>query len=198
MTNWKRQSLAWIGTAILLLGCGTAAQPIAAHESATALRADQDTVAYHRAKTEAASRLRAMIDNSDAETTESIMALFDRLDPVDTDFMLGTWKGGKFDGGKIPDPINWYGKRFNSANDVEPLLARKPDGTIYSFSKWGMARMREVKYRGKVSASLIYDSKPIMDYFRKIDDNTVLGLGEMKGKITFFFYLTRDKALAEK
>ncbi|MDA8140127.1 MAG: DUF4334 domain-containing protein [Desulfobacteraceae bacterium] len=150
------------------------------------------------AKVQASARLLAMIQSGQAYTTAEIMPLYDQLDPVNIDFMLGTWKGGKFDAGQSPDPINWYGKRFNSANNAEPLLARKPDGTIYSFDKWGMAQLREVKFRDKVSASLIYDNKPIMDYFRKIDDNTLLGLGEMKGNITFFFYLIREKTVAKQ
>lgn len=139
----------------------------------------------------AVTQLHTMIQNGQAYSTEALMPLYDQLEPVDIDFMLGSWKGGKFDGGK-PDPINWYGKRFNSAEDAEPLLARKPDGTVYSFDQWGMARLREVKFRGKVSATLIYNSKPIMDYFRKIDDNTLLGFGEIKGHEPFFFHLRRE------
>ncbi|MBU1193245.1 MAG: DUF4334 domain-containing protein [Proteobacteria bacterium] len=145
-------------------------------------------------KAKAVAQIKEMIESKQAYTNEQILPLYDLLDTVDTEFMLGTWKGGKFDGGKMPDPINWYGKRFNSADDAEPLLARKPDGTIYSFDKWGMARIREVKFRGKVTGSLIYNEKPIMDYFRKLDENTMIGLGEAKGKLLFFFHLSRQNA----
>lgn len=186
MTALKLRTLIWITLLAVVFGCSSAGTQTVSSEQAPAKKMTSE---------EAAARLHEMIDSGDVYTTEAILPLYDQLDGVDLEFMIGTWKGGKFDGGK-PDPINWYGKRFNSANDVEPLLARKPDGSVYSFSKWGMAMMREIKYRDKVSASLIYDSKPIMDYFRKIDDNTLLGLGEMKGKTTFFFYLKRDKELA--
>ena len=48
-------------------------------------------------------------------------------------------------------------------------------------------------YRGVTSASLIYDKHPIMDYFRKVTDDIVVGLGDQKGKPTdFFFHLTRE------
>lgn len=35
------------------------------------------------------------------------------------------------------------------------------------------ARLRMMEYRGKVSATMIYDYLPINDSFRKVDDNTV-------------------------
>ena len=43
---------------------------------------------------------------------------------------------------------------------------------------------------------MIYDRKPIIDYFRKIDDDRVLGLMEMRGmERPFFFLLTREQTL---
>jgi hypothetical protein len=135
----------------------------------------------------------AMIESGEAYSAETLMPLFEQLEPVDLDFMVGTWKGGKFDGGAEPDPINWYGKRFVSPSHVEPLLVTAPDGSVQVFDKLGAAQMREVRYAGKVSAALIYDQQPIMDYFRKVNDQVVIGLGDIKGKPTdFFFHLTRD------
>ena len=55
------------------------------------------------------------------------------------------------------------------------------------------ARLRMVEYRGKVSASMIYDNLPIYDTFRLIDQNTVLGVMDFKGmEQPFFFRLHRD------
>lgn len=122
-----------------------------------------------------------------------LMPLFEKLQPVSIDFMMGTWRGGVFDHSK-PDPIRWYGKRFNSVNDVEPMLCRKEDGTIYAWDKWGTARMREAAFGGKVQATLIYDKQPMMDYFRKVTDDLVIGLGDIKNRPTnFFFWLERVK-----
>lgn len=134
-----------------------------------------------------------MIASGKAYPAETLLPLFEQLEPVDTDFMLGTWKGGKFDGGTEPDPINWYGKRFNSTKDVEPLLVTDAEGRVQTFDKLGGAQMREIKYNGVTSAALIYDTQPIMDYFRKVNDNVVIGLGDIKGKPTdFVFHLTRE------
>jgi len=55
------------------------------------------------------------------------------------------------------------------------------------------ARVRMMEYRGKLSATMIYDYLPINDVFRKVDDNTLLGLMDFKGmEQPFFFVLNRD------
>ena len=55
------------------------------------------------------------------------------------------------------------------------------------------ARIRMLEYRGKISATMIYDRLPINDIFRKIDDHTLLGLMDYKGMSQpFFFVLHRD------
>lgn len=54
------------------------------------------------------------------------------------------------------------------------------------------ARLRMLEYRGKVSATMVYDGKPINDIFRQIDSDTLLGLMDLKGmKRPFFFKLER-------
>lgn len=57
------------------------------------------------------------------------------------------------------------------------------------------ARLRMVYYRGKVSASMVYDQLAIIDVFRKVDDNVVLGLMDIKQKspgASYFFVLYRE------
>lgn len=54
------------------------------------------------------------------------------------------------------------------------------------------ARVRMMEYRGKLSATMIYDYLPIHDVFRKVDENTVLGLMDFKDiEQPFFFVLSR-------
>lgn len=142
---------------------------------------------------DAQSTLEKIIRSKEACPAENLMPLFEQLEPASADFMIGQWHGGKFDGGEDPDPINWYGKRFESRTHVEPLLCSKEDGTVYAWDKWGAAQLREVEFGGKVQACLIYDEKPMMDYFRKVNENLVIGLGDIKGLPTdFFFWLERD------
>lgn len=137
--------------------------------------------------------LMEIIDSGKACPPSTLMPLFEKLEPASIDFMIGQWHGGKFDGGATPDPINWYGKRFVSRDYVEPMLCRQEDGTVYAWDKWGVAQMRNVEFGDKVQACLIYDEKPMFDYFRKISEDVVLGLGDIKGQPTeFFFWLKRD------
>lgn len=143
---------------------------------------------------QAADKVQKIIASGHACGADVLMPLFMQLEPATEEQMLGTWHGGRFDGGATPDPINWYGKRFNSRTDVEPMLCRKEDGTIYAWDKWGPAQLREMVFGGRVQAALIYDTMPMMDYFRKVTDDLVLGLADIKGRPTdFFFWLRRDR-----
>jgi hypothetical protein len=55
------------------------------------------------------------------------------------------------------------------------------------------ARVRMLEYRGKVSATMIYDNLPIYDTFRFIDANTLLGVMDFKAvEQPFFFKLHRN------
>ena len=56
------------------------------------------------------------------------------------------------------------------------------------------ARLCVETYRGKRSAVMIYDSQPIADHFRELDNHRVLGMMEMRGmERPYFFMLTRDQ-----
>lgn len=145
----------------------------------------------HRHGNRLAQKWIEIIESGDAYSSEELMPLFLKLKSVDPEDMFGTWHGGKFDGG-LPDPINWYGKRFVSMEYVEPLLITAADGSIQVYEGLGSARLREVLFENRVSTTLIYDNQPIMDYFRKINDDLVIGWGEVKGETPdFFFWLER-------
>ncbi len=156
------------------------------------------------------------------------LELFDSLEPVDIDFMIGTWRGEGYPTGHSQDGLleayQWYGKAFESSEDVHPLLFSDRRGKIVkinpgvialggpqsgpasriavSFFQLIMpmlrtsksrARLRMTEYRGKVSSTMIYDQLPINDIFRKLDEDTVLGVMDHKfEKDPFFFKLTRE------
>lgn len=55
------------------------------------------------------------------------------------------------------------------------------------------ARLRMTSYRGKISATMVYDQLPINDVFRKIDEQSVFGIMDLKGmEKPFFFILRRE------
>ena len=129
--------------------------------------------------------------------------------------------GHYFDG--LFDAADFYGKIFLNNEEVHPLVFFGADkkelysvnpklaplnielpkdertatmmkmGRILLETKESKARLRNLEYRGRVSATMIYDDIPIMDTFVKIDDNRVLGAMDFKGQShPFFFVLERD------
>ena len=56
------------------------------------------------------------------------------------------------------------------------------------------ARLRNLEHRGKVSAAMIYDQRPIIDVFRRVDDDTLLGLMDFRAvPLPYFFVLARAR-----
>ncbi|MEQ8469009.1 DUF4334 domain-containing protein [Coleofasciculus sp. E1-EBD-02] len=168
--------------------------------------------------------------NAGKTTTETALQLFDALEPVDLDFMMGRWQGSGLHTNHPMDGLletsNWYGKEFIDPETVHPLLFSDGQGKIFKVSPnpvamdWvlklpipkndflkpllmltnsllkteeSQARLRMMDYRGKVSATMIYDHLPINDSFRQVDDNTVLGIMDWKNSPKpFFFVLKRS------
>jgi hypothetical protein len=89
--------------------------------------------------------------------------------------------------------MNWVSKLPILKNEaLKPVLI-----LINSLLKTekSQARLRMMEYRGKVSATMIYDYLPINDAFRRVDENTVLGVMDFKTlPQPFFFILKRCSA----
>jgi hypothetical protein len=55
------------------------------------------------------------------------------------------------------------------------------------------ARLRTVQHRGVHTAAMVYDALPIIDLFRRVTPDTVLGLMDLRGlPQPYFFVLLRD------
>jgi hypothetical protein len=55
------------------------------------------------------------------------------------------------------------------------------------------ARLRTVEHRGVATAAMVYDALPIIDVFRRVTADRVLGLMDLRGLTEpFFFLLDRD------
>ncbi|MDJ0702151.1 MAG: DUF4334 domain-containing protein [Leptolyngbyaceae cyanobacterium MO_188.B28] len=168
-------------------------------------------------------------------STEEALELFDRLDSVNLEFMMGIWRGSGFHTNHPMDGLleasNWYGKEFIGPDQVHPLLfldghkkifkvapnpiamnlalrfpfpksnAIKPLLTLVNSmlkTEESQARIRMMEHRQKISATMIYDHLPIHDIFRKIDDDTVLGLMDFKGMQQPFFFVLKRTALTSE
>ncbi|NMO04742.1 DUF4334 domain-containing protein [Gordonia sp. TBRC 11910] len=167
-------------------------------------------------------------------STADAAALFDSLPAVAIDDIIGrTWHGGEVPTGHPMDGTlslsGWYGKRFDDADHVHPLLFGEP-GSLYAVNPKVMpvglllkigrrlprripgvglamkalrtrrhrARLRVVEYHAgpnapaKASAAMSYDDQPIIDHFRWLDANTLLGAMDLRGSTDpYFFYLQR-------
>lgn len=55
------------------------------------------------------------------------------------------------------------------------------------------ARLRIIEFRGATSAAMVYDDIPVIDHFRRLDENTLLGAMDQRGDDrTYYFLLERD------
>jgi hypothetical protein len=56
------------------------------------------------------------------------------------------------------------------------------------------ARLRLTEYRGVVSATMCYDALPVNDVFRKVDDQTLLAVMDLRGMERPFLFVLRREA----
>lgn len=130
--------------------------------------------------------------------------------PMDGLLETSNWYGKEFIDSETVHPLlflNSQGKVFKVAPNPTAMKwlanssllkneALKPILTLTNQlmkTENSQARLRMMEYRGKVSATMIYDYLPINDSFRKIDENTMLGIMDYKNfSEPFFFILKRD------
>lgn len=144
----------------------------------------------------ATARFNALRSNTERTNLEELLALYDSLEALPTEFMHGEWDGGVFNTGhpgeKMLGHMNWRGKTFLNDNDVDPIVCHAPDGGRAASAVMGKASLRSVAYRGISTATMVYDNHPIFDHFRKVSDDTVLGVMDRKGdEFPLFFWLQR-------
>lgn len=124
------------------------------------------------------------------------------LPPATIEEMIGDWSGGEFvTGHKMNgrlEKVRWFGKSFASATDVQPLVCLDADGTKFSNVELGKgeASLWREEFRGEIVATMVYDGQPTHDHFKHVDDNTVIGIMNGKGRVLddgryFYFYLER-------
>lgn len=123
------------------------------------------------------------------------------------------WYGKRFDSDEAVHPLVFMGRKGNQVL-VNPVLVgqslrlakhihiprSKRLGHLFQCclplfrTSRSRARLRMTEFRGKLSATMIYDQLPINDVFRKVDDNTVFGCMDFKGMRQPFFFILRREA----
>lgn len=123
------------------------------------------------------------------------------LETVSAGEILGLWKGDEFQTGH---PMNgqlakakWFGKSLDSIAHVQPNMCYDDNGELYSNLKIGngAASLWNVEFRGEVTATMVYDGRPIFDHFKRVDENTLMGIMNANDIATwgghFYFILER-------
>lgn len=169
--------------------------------------------------------------------SDAAAALFDSLPAVSIDDIVGqTWHGAEIPTGHPMDGLlamsGWYGKRFDDADHVHPLLFGNRDtlfpvnpklvpiGTLNRLgprlprvdipglgvgmhaarTRRHRARLRVVEFgvgptaRPTASAAMVYDDLPVIDHFRWLAADVLLGAMDLRGSDRpYFFALERDR-----
>lgn len=139
-------------------------------------------------------RLQALVDTPG--TVDAALELFDALDPVEPEAMVGEWDGGLVPTGHpgegMLDELRWRGKEFRGPDDVDPMVCLDESGERAASDVMGSATLRRVEYRGVSTATMVYDRHPVFDHFRRVDGDTVLGVMDRKGEdAPLVFFLRR-------
>ena len=135
-------------------------------------------------------------------TADELDLLWAALPPVRPEAILGSWRGSEFVSGHSFEGqlalARWYGKTFTSLTDVAPLVCRDDQGNLFANTQWakGGASLWTVEFRGESTATMVYDGRPILDHFKRVDDGTLLGVMNGKGVLDdgrhYYFVLERD------
>ncbi|ADV83772.1 DUF4334 domain-containing protein [Terriglobus saanensis] len=118
-----------------------------------------------------------------------LLELFDHLDPVSCDEIYSRWAGECFQTGhwavKTLTDMKWYGKWFQTKMNCAPLICFNEEGDLFSNQiLGGEGILWTAEFRGKVSATLSYDSQPMFNHFRRVDENTLMGIMQEKRLLT--------------
>jgi Domain of unknown function (DUF4334)/GXWXG protein len=134
--------------------------------------------------------------------------------PLDGMLELFGWRGKRFDGPDAVHPLVFGrpGAMFSVNPSLAPLglvlrygrfiespavapIARAALGILRT--KEPKARLRMTEFRGVTTATMVYNSLPIHDVFRRVDADTALGLMDRRGDKApnyFYFVLRREGA----
>jgi hypothetical protein len=152
--------------------------------------------------TQARARFAELRGRKGVDTAE-LDAIWTAMETVRSEDILGRWKGDEFHTGhKMNGQLQlarWYGKFFNSVDNVDPIVCYDDQGNLFSNNELsrGGASLWDVEFRGEVTATMVYDGQPVLDHFKTVDANTLMGI--MNGKhlrtANSYFYFILERVL---
>ncbi|MFC8536427.1 DUF4334 domain-containing protein [Streptomyces sp. NPDC057249] len=150
---------------------------------------------------EARARFQELRERDRPVPAGELDAIWAELDTVRPQDILGAWKGGEFRTGHPLEGMlakaGWYGKTFVSVHDAKPLICRDAAGELYSNQELGQgeASLWTVEFRGEATATMVYDGRPVLDHFKRVDEVTLMGIMNAKGTPAegpyYYFFLER-------
>lgn len=123
-------------------------------------------------------------------TPQQALELFDSLPPVAPDEMLGAWRGASFPTGHVLDggleAYHWWGKRFESAEAVHPLVFSTRSGRLLSLRPLLMLPLLGLLDRGPVpkAAWLGHALRPLLPLLSTRASRARLRRIEHRGQMT--------------
>lgn len=148
----------------------------------------------------ASRRLEELATQQSPVSDDELDAIWAVLDTVEPDDMLGSWRGTGLNTGHSAHErlraLRWYGKTFHSPYDTEPLVCKDAEGRLYSNTEAsGTASLHLMPFRSEMTTALVYHSRPILDYFKRVDAmlmGIMFGGNEpVDGTRHFYFILRR-------
>lgn len=176
---------------------GKATNPAKGKDAAVAPAKDATVAAEQMSAEE--QKMLEMYQDKKTHSAAEVDPLYEKLEAVPSEFLIGTWKGGVFEENPS-NPQNWYGKKIYPDLTADAWLTNNPDGSPGPnnpiMGGMGPATIRQEEYKGKTSAVLVYANQVVRDYFRKIrGDYSNPELGDIViGFSTYennYFHLTR-------
>ncbi|WP_434090393.1 DUF4334 domain-containing protein [Nocardia beijingensis] len=148
---------------------------------------------------------RELLAREDGVTAAELDALWAGLPVARAEDILGEWKGAAFPTRhplcKALSASRWHGKTFHSVLDAKPLICRAEDGSLFSnieLGGGGEATLWNIEFRGEVTATMVYDKRPVFDHFKWLDENALMGIMNGRPELVladgeyFYFLLERS------
>ena len=141
-----------------------------------------------------------IIGEKDTYSIKELDEVFSNSQSVSIDELAGEWRIGYLftkegTGTKLEVLLKKFTLfRVHSKNFVDQNNVKAWGYEIFKkrfYFPIATAILREKEFRNKRSASITYKYLPITDYFRRIDENRIMGIMEVCGKLSLYFYIFR-------
>jgi hypothetical protein len=122
-------------------------------------------------------------------TLAAALSFYDSLPAVRVEEMLGSWHGSSLPTGNplagLLERFGWYGKRFDDAETVYPLVFGRGDGSLYAVNPWfvpmGLVMRFASQLNRPVGAKLFAALRPLI---RTTKPHARLRLTEYRGVVS--------------